>query len=162
MGTNSYFNAVFPLRGLVRQMYLSVILMHFYSFYLFLYTSMIFQHLMNCGFSLGHRDFLYVKKKNNEEEKICFSQDGYIYLFILQVHKYVFFFLQFRTIHGSVCRRETFWLNWSIIKKRKNVSVKEYFLNNFFKLHFSLSLFSFKDGCKLQYLRKILFLCFCL
>lgn len=84
-------NAVFPLRGLVRQMYLSVILMHFYSFYLFLYTSMIFQHLMNCGFSLGHRDFLYVKKKNNEEEKICFSQDGYIYLFILQVHKYVFF-----------------------------------------------------------------------
>lgn len=91
VGTNSYFNAVFPLRGLVRQMYLSVILMHFYSFYLFLYTSMIFQHLMNCGFSLGHRDFLYVKKKNNEEEKICFSQDGYIYLFILQVHKYVFF-----------------------------------------------------------------------
>ena len=51
----------FPLRGLVRQMYLSVILMPFYSFYLFLYTSMMFQHLMNCGFSLGLLDFLCIK-----------------------------------------------------------------------------------------------------
>lgn len=55
---NRYFNAVFPLRGLIRQMYFSVILMHFYSFYLFLSTSVVFQHLMNCGFSLGHLGFI--------------------------------------------------------------------------------------------------------
>lgn len=66
---------------------------------------MIFQHLINCGFPLGHLDFIYIYKKNNRREKsLFFKMVTRIYLYYKCINMY--FFLRNSGQYMGLCAEE--------------------------------------------------------
>ena len=134
-------------------MYLSVILKHFYSF---IYSFLPPHVPTSDELWLFIRTYgLPMYKKNNKRENLFSFRAGYIYLFILQVHKYVFFFKQLQTIPRSLCWREPFLIKWVHYKKWKKISMEEFLETIFFSgCIFSFYHFSLKVAKNCSVLRK--------